>query len=180
MSLSIPKQVEDLLAAADAAGKPVDEFDLSTAIRNAVGGPAALSAAERHGAWAELVAFRFGTRGDFPDDEDTYFGPIITGQLQDGSPYYDPDPRQIDKETVDHWQKRADAVGNPTLRARYSDLVWQFRRAAPGEKPNVRFAQMAIDSYLAAGRATGDEHQAWRLLERALELSLRLRDAARI
>lgn len=180
MPLNIPKQIEDSLAAADAAGKPLDEFELSTAIRNAVGDPATLSDAERLGARAELAAFRFGTRGDFPDDEDAYFGPIISGQLKDGSPYYDPDPRRVDKETVDYWRKRADAVGHPTLRARYADLVWQFCRAATGEKPNLRFAHMAIDSYLAAARTTNDEHQAWRFLERALELSLRLRDAARI
>jgi hypothetical protein len=49
MPLRAPKPVEDPLTATGTAGKHVDEFDLSMAIRTAVGDLAALSDIEQCG-----------------------------------------------------------------------------------------------------------------------------------
>jgi hypothetical protein len=62
MPLRAPKPVEDLLTATGAADKRVDEFDLSMAIRTAMGDLADLSDIEWRGVWTELVSFRFGRR----------------------------------------------------------------------------------------------------------------------
>ena len=49
MLLRAPKPVEDLHTGTNTAGRHVDEFDLSMAIRTAVGDPAALSDIEQRG-----------------------------------------------------------------------------------------------------------------------------------
>jgi hypothetical protein len=183
MPLKVPDSFQQVLLAAEQSRKPVDEFSLSGEMHKSVKDPTALTDEERKGAWAELAAFRFATGDESgANDPDAYFGPVITATLADGSPYQDPDPKRVDRETVEHWHTRVGQVTHPTLQGRYADLVWEFCRAATGMKALPQFAHTAIDCYLAVsqkGLAT-DEHQEWRLLDRALSLSLKMGDGARV
>ncbi|WP_143539317.1 hypothetical protein [Rhizobium sp. AN5] len=101
--------------------------------------------------------------------------------MDDGSVRYSPDPHDVTPEIVAHWQARAEAANHPVMKARYADLVWDFAHRLTGKKSDVRFARMAIDSYMAsvAGKMNADDHDDVEALRRALVLTSRIRDAER-
>ncbi|RVH69210.1 DUF4209 domain-containing protein [Sinorhizobium meliloti] len=99
-------------------------------------------------------------------------------KYKDGGVSYSPDPRDITPDIVDHWEQRADNLTNPVLKARYADLVWDLSRKAADRRADIRFAHIAIDSYLASvsdGR-NADDHDDVEVLKRALQLSTSIRD----
>jgi hypothetical protein len=142
-----------------------------------------LSRDERRGAWAEVAAFHF-VPADGPDREPwgSYFKPIRTGRTSEGLPTYSPNADDIDPEILEYWEIRASLTQHPLLRARYADLVWEFGRLALGAKANTGFAWVAADSYLITveRRLVEHEAQAWRFIDRALEIAIRLHDQGRV
>jgi hypothetical protein len=70
---------------------------------------------------------------------------------------------------------------HPILRARYSDLVWDFSRIVANQKPDVSFAKIAIDAYIEAAQLSYKlVVQPIHYIERALELALSIGDEERI
>jgi lysyl-tRNA synthetase class 1 len=132
-------------------------------------------------AWADLAAFAFQADQEDRKPWGTYFGPMATWNMDDGSVRYSPDPQDVTPEIVAHWQARAEAANHPVMKARYADLVWDFAHRVTGKKSDVRFARMAIDSYMAsvAEKKNADDHDDVEPLRRALVLSSRIRDAER-
>lgn len=91
---------------------------------------------------------------------------------------YFPDPRQLSPEIVDHWEHRADTVRHPVMKARYADLVWDLSRNAANRRADIRFARVAIDSYISsvADNRNTDDHDDVEALKRALQLATSIRD----
>ncbi len=137
----------------------------------------------RRGAWAELAAFEF----DIHPTADggpwrTYFQPWGTFQPKDGALVCNPDLASADEEVIEYWGCRAKTVNHPVLAARYADLVWDTTKFVTKKKPDIQFAQLAIDSYVAAAKRDGGEvwHETVQSLRRALDLALRTRDNNRV
>jgi len=108
----------------------------------------------------------------------------MSGYTQDGSPFYVPDLREADAESLRYWADRAKASKHPVLVARYADLVWETTPFVTKEKRGrdcIGFARLAIDNYIEASRL--DDGSAWgdtrENLGRALELAMRVRDSSR-
>jgi hypothetical protein len=140
------------------------------------------SQAERDIWWAESAAMRFYRRADREDSVwGTTFGPMMTGTNEDGTPFYNPDIREVDATTIEHWKTRSLECKHPILRARYSDLVWDLSQVAASQKPDISFARGAIEAYIEAARLSYKHAvQPIHYLERALDLALSIRDEERI
>jgi hypothetical protein len=184
MSLIIPPAIHDALVVYEANPVPIAEIELQAALRRAMSKTAAdLTRDERRGAWAEVAAFHF-VPADGADREPwgSYFKPIRTGRNEQGLPMYSPNADDIDPEILEYWEIRASLTQHPLLRARYADLVWEFGRLALGAKANTGFAWVAADAYLTTveRRLVEHEAQAWRFIDRALEIAIRLDDLGRV
>ncbi|MDM9628514.1 DUF4209 domain-containing protein [Rhizobium sp. S152] len=133
-------------------------------------------------AWADLAAFAFQEEQEDHEPWHTYFGPMASGTSGDGSPFYSPDPRDVTPDIIEHWQQRADALSHPVLKARYADLVWDLTYRVCNDRPDARFARLAIDTYLesVAGQRNGDDHDDTAALRRALTLATSVRDGRRM
>lgn len=120
--------------------------------------------------WADLAAFAFQADQEDREPWGTYFGPMGTWNMNDGSFRYSPDPRDVTPEIVTHWVERAEALSHPVMKARYADLVWDYAHRVTNKKSDVRFARTAIDSYMAAvtNKMNADDHDDVEALQRAL------------
>jgi hypothetical protein len=183
MSLIIPPSIHDALVVYEVNPVPIAEIELQAALRRAMSKTNELERDERRGAWAEVAAFHF-VPADGPDREPwgSYFKPIRIGRSEDGLPMYSPNADDIDPEILEYWEIRASLTQHPLLRARYADLVWEFGRLALGAKANTGFAWVAADAYLTTveRRLVEHEAQAWRFIDRALEIAIRLDDLGRV
>lgn len=136
--------------------------------------------AENHGAWAEVLAF--GLTG--PDHNEkpwgTYFGPMGSGTNKEGEIVYFPDIKDADVAVIDLWMDHARHLCAPILRAQYADLVWDLSRTIAKRKPEIEFAQAAIDANLElAGQQDRDLYDLFPRAERALSLAIQINDTAR-
>ena len=77
-----------------------------------------------------------------------------------------------------YWEKRADESLNPILKARYSGLVWDFKKKVCGEKPSHQIGRTYIHSLIEV--ANGDYHKyhyvTFVKLKRALHLACGFND----
>ena len=106
---------------------------------------------------------------------------MMSGTKDDGTPFYNPDIKDGDAATFEYWKKRSLECKHPILRARYSDLVWDFSRIVANQKPDVSFAKIAIDAYIEAAELSYKlVVQPIHYIERALELALSIGDEERI
>ena len=182
MAITVPEPTLRVLADVEGSNEKLADYELGSrlaGIHNLEG----LSPEERRGAWAESAAFNFMPRiGDTPNPWDTYFGPVFSGTKNDGAPFYSPDLAEVDTEIISHWEARSAAVKHPILRARYSDLVWDFKKATTGESSDVTFAQLACDAYLEVAD-TGMYKESIHgvlYLRRALSIALSINDKGRV
>jgi hypothetical protein len=181
--MKIPDWVQQVLSRFEDASEPHMEVELSDALRNAANGYPNLSAEDLKGYYAEWAAFLFLERPDKDSVWNTYFAPMMTATWQDGTEFRSPDIKELDAEVVAYWEGRARSVRNPLMRARYADLVWDFKRAITNERPSHEFAQIAIDAYVDATEKRhykmdmDIEGVGWS--RRALDLSLSLNDKER-
>jgi hypothetical protein len=108
----------------------------------------------------------------------THFGPRRAEGAQNASNGLFADIKHRGAELVEYWKSRADETRHPVLRARYADLVWDLARVAASAQPDIRFARLAIDSYLEAvdARLYEEETHGIRCAVRALNLSLSAND----
>jgi|AntAceMinimDraft_8_1070364.scaffolds.fasta_scaffold00719_17 hypothetical protein len=112
----------------------------------------------------------------------TFFGPIYIGPNEQGQQVEFPSIQHVTPEIIEYWGTRALSAEHPILKARYSDLVWDFSKSIIGEGANVTMAQLAIDSYLdiVKGKVFKHEVRAIDKLERALSVALSINDTERI
>lgn len=185
MPLQPPAPVVAILATFDARNDIFTARSVETAIQEAVKDRESVPPEDRRGGWAEWAAFALQTR-EAPNGGPwgTHFQPWMSGSNKDGSPFFVPDLREADAESVSHWAERAKAAKHPVLVARYADLVWdttEFVTKAKRGRDGIDFARLAIDNYIAASRL--DDGAAWsdtrENLGRALELAISVRDDTR-
>jgi len=152
-------------------------------INNVIKGMKYANDEERKYVWAECAPWEFSTH----DTDDggpwtTYFQPMMMESNDAGEYVARPDLRMATPEIIEYWGVRAEETKNPVIKARYADLVWDTTWFVTQEKPEIKFAHMAIDSYIAAsaldhGAEKCDTREG---LTRALQLALKIQDKARI
>lgn len=190
MPIAILPVIAARLAELEASLEPLDTSALSGQLDQLVGADTKLTDDERLGCQAEILGLRFyPIRGDDRGPWDSYFGPIFSGQREDGEMVYVPDARAIGPEVIEYWKTRSERTPHPALQARYADLaleigrIWnrEHRSETPIELPRS-LTQRSIDAHLKAVDAglSGAEHQAWESLDRALDLALFIYDVERV
>lgn len=137
----------------------------------------------RKSLWAEWAPWQFSTH-DTSDGGPwrTYFQPMGMNSNDKGEYRARPDLRTATPEILEYWGRRAEETKHPVIKARYADLVWDTTRFVTQERPAIKFARMAVDSYIAAaalddGTEKFDTREG---LTRALQLALKIQDQARI
>jgi hypothetical protein len=194
MAIQIPAAVAAKLAEVDSTSGPLDEMGIASALRTVLPDQQTLSVDERRGAWAAIEGFRFQRpNGSDEGPWGIYWHELASGELSDGTAFYSPDITDADEEIVGFWIERSTTAKHPTVRSRFADLAWEIGRALKKPRPNatkppiqleipVTLAHRAIDSYLdivTSGLAR-DEYYAWQILDRAIGLSISIRDDGRI
>ena len=169
-----PRKIKEFLMQLDSPLEQTSEIEISSRIREFTkefgqNPPAAL--------FFEQFAFDFIE--DYPRNKGgwgTYFGPLAIFNKE-----Y-PDIKEITPKTIEYWKRRIGETTHPILKARYSDLVWDFSEKISGEKPHYSIAQIFADSVMEI--AEKDLHKdpvnVIKKLERALSLLLAINDKRRI
>jgi lysyl-tRNA synthetase class 1 len=177
-----PEWVEKVLSTFEDRAEPLQEVEIADALGAIRKSKGDLSDEDWKGFMAESSAFLFMERHGNDSLWGTHFGPFMSAKQSDGTDFFSPDIKNLDARTVAHWERRAGTCRNPVMRARYSDLVWDLKRAITGERPNPEFARIAIDSYQEAanGELYPMEVAGIQWLGRALDLALSINEADRI
>ncbi|MED3710023.1 DUF4209 domain-containing protein [Peribacillus frigoritolerans] len=112
----------------------------------------------------------------------TYYGPKIALNNTDGTVTEYPSISTINEEVIKYWLNRLSTTKNPIMRARYSDLVWEFTKPITGNNPNHKSAQEAIDNniIIVNEKLYESEINVIKRLERSLNLAVSLKDYSRI
>ena len=185
MALKILPSVFKLLSSIEASLEPIDEFTLASRLRQSVGDDITPTEDERRGCMAEIVGLEFLTiDSDDREPWNSYFGPMSIMKSKDGTEVCIPDATKFDAEIIQYWIKRSETTPHPTLKSRYADLAWEighiWNRNHSDEKLNLHktIVEQAIKAYLEAVNKgiTESEYQAWRFLDRATELALKIKD----
>jgi hypothetical protein len=183
MDLILPSPIKELFDEYEASKVAFHEHDLAAAIQNAAGPPEKLTDSGRRATWVEMSAFNFmPSTGPDRSVWGTYFAPSMTATNKDGTEVYSPDIRQADGAVIAYWESRSDETRHPILRARYADLVWDFARLVTKNRPQVVYAQRAIDAYIEAinGKCYFHDSQAEDFAGRAFSLAISINDKTRI
>lgn len=173
--MQIPDSIEAVIVEFDQKAEPFDVHAVQAALSNARTKLEDKTAASD--AWADIVAFCVQAEQEDRPPWNTYFGPMGSGTRGEVIVYF-PDFRDLTAEIVDHWEQRADNLTHPVLKGRYADLVWDLSRDAANRKANIRFARLAIDSYIAsvADSRNPETHDDVEALKRALQLAISIKD----
>lgn len=132
----------------------------------------------------EKLAFSFAENysGD-KSNWGTYFGPRLTFlEEKEGKVIKYPDITEITPEIIHYWGQRAEESRHPILKARYSDLVWDFSKKITGKNPHYSFVHIYIDSVIEITDKDLYNHKihVTQKLKRALFLALTINDKDRI
>jgi hypothetical protein len=179
--VKIPDWVQRVLSSFENRAEPYMEVEIADALRAARNGQGDLNDEDWRGFIAECSAFLFLESRNKESVWGTYFAPMMSAKKADGTDFFSPDIRDLTAETVAHWEEQARSCGNSVMRARYSDLVWDLKRAITEQRPSPDYARLAIDSYLKAADAKlyPIEVVGIQWLSRALDLSLSINDGDR-
>jgi hypothetical protein len=179
--MKIPDWVQEVLSSFEDRTEPYNEVEIVDALNSVRKGQGDLNDADWKGLIAEWSAFLFGDRRNKDSVWGTYFAPMMSGRNASGLDLLSPDIKNLDADVVTHWEEQARVCRSPVMRARYSDLVWDLKRAITKDKPNPEYARIAIDSYLEAADKKFYPMQIvgiqW--LGRALDLSRSINDPER-
>lgn len=183
MKIEPPQILLEIVGRFDARPDVFDLGELMGETDNAIRDMKYADDAERKSVWAEWAPWEFSTH----DTDDggpwkTYFQPMMTAPAKGGGTNMRPNLQTATPEIIEYWGKRAENAKHPVMKARYADLVWDTTKFVTQKKPAIKFAHMAIDSYIAAaGLDDGTEKSDTREgLTRALHLALKIQDKARI
>jgi len=131
----------------------------------------------------EKMAFDFDE--DYPEEKSTwgtYYGPMCVFPDKEGGIIEYPNIKALTPEILSYWEKRAEESKHPILKARYSDLVWDFSEKIKGEKAHYSIAQIFIDSVIEIAENDLCEFATYTIkkLKHALALALIINDKERI
>ena len=176
------RAVDEILSAFDKSAKKLVEYEIASAVEGHLKEEYNTGSVPNEFLW-EKIAFEFCE--NYRDDKTgwgTYYGPMIVWNEEDGTASEYPSIRKLTPEILDYWGKRAFEVNHPILRARYSDLVWEFSRIVNNRNAEVQLAHVAIDSRIEIARHSLHEYETSTIehLKRALALALSLKDTGRI
>ena len=93
----------------------------------------------------EMLAFSLVGNGN-ENDWGTYYGPMLSGKKDDGSPAYMPALESITNEAVLYWESRIHQTRNPLLKMQYAGLVWDFKRRVCSD----RYPSSLYDDYVTS------------------------------
>ena len=180
-SLKIPEWVKKVLLSFELRTRLYLEVEIADALSAVRKDQGNINDDDWRGFLAEWSAFLFLESRNKESVWATYFAPMWSTKTADDSDFFSPDIKNLDAGTVAHWEERAKTCGNFVMRARYSDLVWDLKRAITGQKANPDYARIAIDSYLKAAdeKLYPMEIVGIQWLRRALDLSLSMNDVDR-
>ena len=132
------------------------------------------------GAWMEIAALNFNGSRHHASPWGTYFGPMGSREVA-GKTIYFPDIEEVSASCLNHWATRANTVKHPILKARYSDLFWDFGNKIKNQRRNPEMARIAIDAYLASVSITVRKEIDDRFLAtiRAIDLAVTISDENR-
>lgn len=83
---------------------------------------------ERKLIW-EYQLFRFVTKTEFAKPErDRRFYPMMSGTTKSGQIVNFPEIKDFKEDSIAYFKKRANETGNPVLKARYADFVWDLEK----------------------------------------------------
>lgn len=185
MPIVLLPEIAALLSQVESELAPIDTYELSSQLEQLVSSVKP-NPQELMGCQAEILGLKFmPVHGINREPWGIYYGPIFSGQQNDGTMVYAPDARLIGSEIIEHWKKRSKETPHPVLQARYADLAWEighlWNREHPSEKP-IKLSQAlvhcTVEARLAAveKRLVNSEHQLWEFLGRSLELALYIHD----
>src|SRR6185437_1792431 len=180
--MKVPTWARDILSGFENHIEPCQEVEIGEALASARKLQGDQCDDEWKGFIAEWAAFLFdGMHGNRESIWGTHFSPMMSVKQDDGGEHHTPDIKDLDVETVSHWETRAKDSRNPMMRARYADLAWDLKKAITGERPNVEFARIAVDSYLEAADKKLYPMEMFGIdwLKRALQLALSINDTDR-
>ncbi len=179
--VKIPEWVRKVLSSFESRTEPYMEVAIADALRAARNAQGDLNDENWRGFIAEWSAFLFLESRNKESVWGTYFAPMMSAKKKDGTDFFSPDVKELDASTAAHWEERARSCPNPVMRARYSDLVWDLKRAITVQKADPAYARTAIDSYLRAAdrKLYPIEVVGIQWLGRALDLSLSINDEDR-
>lgn len=158
---------------------PLQETTVSQGIKETIGKTEEKASGE---VLYEILAFDLFPRHEGNQSEwGTYFGSMMSGPTDNPSESWEyPSRKQVSKETILYWTKRAREAKHPVLIERYSDAAFDLAKLA-GEKPDYTLAQLAIDSMLKVCRDELVEGIYQRQeIHRALMLAMRISDKPRL
>jgi Domain of unknown function (DUF4209) len=180
-NVPIPEWVQEVLSGFENRTEPHQEVEIAEALQAARKLQGDQSDEDWKGFIAEWSAFLFNGMQGRESVWGTYFSPMMSAKNSDGSDFHSPDIKDLDAESVAHWEARAKCCGNPVMRARYADLVWDLKSAITKERPAPDFARIAIDAYLEAADMKFYPIEMFGIgwLGRALDLALSVNDADR-
>jgi len=70
------------------------------------------------------------------------FHPMMSGTLEDGSPWEYPDLKtDFSEESIEYYKERAKKTSNPILKARYCDFLWVYKK-------DFEYSKQAIEGYV--------------------------------
>jgi len=112
----------------------------------------------------------------------TYFGPFYVLPNEQGQMMEYPSIQLLTPEIINYWEKRAKKSTHPILKARYSNLVWDFSEKITGKKPSPAIAQIFIDAVIEIAEKNLHKYERSVItkLERALSLALSINDKERL
>jgi len=112
----------------------------------------------------------------------TYFRPMLVFSNKEGKFVEYPSIKRITPQIIAYWEDRAGETKHPILRARYSNLVWDFSKKIIGKKAHYKIAQIFIDSTIEIAERGLHKYpiEMIKKLERALSLALSINDKKRI
>jgi hypothetical protein len=179
--MNVPDWVGNVVSGFEARTDPHREAEISDALSAVRKDHGDLLDEDWKGFLAEHSAFLFIDRRRGDSVWGTYFAPMMSGKKHDDTDFFAPDIRDLNGETVHHWEQRSTTCKNTVMRARYADLSWDLKFVVVGEKPNPDYARTAIDSYVEAvnKKLYPMEIVGIQWLGRALDLSRSINDAAR-
>ena len=184
MATSLNKYSEILkvfFAQLDSLSGQISELDISNKIKKFVNEEFGQNPQET--LLLEQMAFDFVE--DYPNNKTgwgTYFGPMFILPNKEEKFVEYPSIKKITPKIIDYWEDRAKKATHPTLKARYSNLIWDFSEKVKGKKPHYSIAQIFIDSVIEITEKNLHKYPTdiIKKLERALSLGLTINDKERI
>jgi hypothetical protein len=169
------QSLKDALDALDNSTAPITEYSVSDKIRE-MGDK--IPKSEEY--LAEVMAFSFCENCQSQETGwGTYFGPVAVWRNNDGTTVETPNINQVTPAIIHYWSQRAEEAKNPILKARYADLVWDFSKKVIKVMPNVKMAQIVINSIIEICKNDEDMYDIHIIvkLERALTLAAQINNS---